>query len=157
MPGLDLAARLDRRFATGAGDGWRFSALPPDADTYRAGLRTLDAGARAALGGPFVALDPECQDALLTLLQRGDLKVPDSLGGRLDADQMRFWFEDLRADAARLWLAHPAALARIGFSGIGAGGDRPGAVADGLPGFCEVGLDAPETWEPRPACAGASR
>ena len=29
----------------------------------------------------------------------------------------------LRADAIKLWLAQPAALARIGFSGIGAGGD----------------------------------
>jgi hypothetical protein len=157
VPDLDLAARLDRRLATGAGDGWRFSALPPDANAYRAGLRTLDAGARAAVGKPFVVLDPESQDALLTLLQRGDLNVPDPLGGRLDADQMRFWFEDLRADAARLWLAHPAALARIGFSGIGAGGDRPAAIADGLPGFREVGLDAPEPWEPRPVHEEALR
>jgi hypothetical protein len=70
---------------------------------------------------------------------------------------MRFWFEDLRADAARLWLAHPAALARIGFSGIGAGGDRPGAIAAGLPGFHAVGLDAPEPWEPRAMQAGAAR
>jgi hypothetical protein len=64
---------------------------------------------------------------------------------------MRFWFEDLRADAVRLWLAHPAALARVGFSGIGAGGDRPGPIADGLPGFHEVGLDRAESWEIRPA------
>jgi hypothetical protein len=83
--------------------------------------------------------------------------VPESLGGRLDADRMRFWFEDLRADATKLWLAQPAALARIGFSGIGAGGDRPGAIAEGLPGFRDVGLDAPESWEPRPAQVEAAR
>jgi hypothetical protein len=149
-PGVDIAARLDKRLASGAGDGWRFVALPPDPEAYRAALRTLDAGARAAYGRPFVVLDGRDQDALLTLAQRGDLSVPETLGGRLDGDRMRFWFEDLRADAVRLWLAHPAALARVGFSGIGAGGDRPGPIADGLPGFHQVGLDAPEPWEPRP-------
>ena len=148
VPHLDLAARLDRRLASGEGDGWRFSALPPDAEAYRAALRTLDAAARAAHGRPFVAIDPDDQDAMLTLCARAELTVPEALGGRLDADRMRFWFEDLRADAVRLWLAHPAALGRIGFSGIGAGGDRPGDIAAGLPGFHAVGLDSPESWEP---------
>ncbi|WP_457104029.1 alpha/beta hydrolase [Methylobacterium sp. P5_C11] len=148
VPQPDLAARLDRRLASGAGDGWRFSALPADPEAYRAGLRTLDAAARAAQGRPFVSLDAANQDALLTLCQRAQLTVPDALGGRLDAVRMRYWFEDLRADAVRLWLGHPAALARIGFSGIGAGGDRPGEIADGLPGFHAVGLDDPEPWEP---------
>jgi len=157
VPGIDPAARLDRHLADDAGDGWRYAALPPDAEAYRAALRTLDAAARAAHGRPFLALDPEAQAALLVLTQRGDLTVPESLGGRLDADRMRFWFEDLRADATKLWLAQPAALARIGFSGIGAGGDRPGAIAEGLPGFHDVGLDAPEPWEPRPAQVEAAR
>ncbi|MGU3403646.1 alpha/beta hydrolase [Methylobacterium brachiatum] len=147
--GVDLAARIDRRLASGAGDGWRFVALPPDPEAYRAALRTLDAAARAAQGRPFTVLDGSSQDALLTLAERGALSVPEALGGQLDGDRMRFWFEDLRADAVRLWLGHPAALARVGFSGIGAGGDRPGPIADGLPGFHEVGLDAPEPWEPR--------
>ncbi|SDM43931.1 Pimeloyl-ACP methyl ester carboxylesterase [Methylobacterium phyllostachyos] len=150
MPGLDLAARIDRRLAAGAGDGWRFSALPPDPDAYRAALRTLDAAARAAHGRPFVVLDGTDQDALLTLCERAELTVLGLLGGRLDADRMRFWFEDLRSDAVRLWLGHPAALARIGFSGIGVGGDRPGEIARDLPGFRETGLDAPEPWEPKP-------
>ena len=150
VPGLDIAARLDRRLASGAGDGWRYLALPPDARAYRDGLRTLDAAARAAHATPFLALDGPGQDALLTLVQEGQLAVPGALGGRLDADAMRFWFEDLRADAARLYLAHPAALARLGFSGIGAGGDRPGVLADDLPGFHGPGLDAREDWEPTP-------
>ncbi|MEE7492563.1 alpha/beta hydrolase [Methylobacterium oryzae CBMB20] len=157
VPHLDLAARLDRRLASGDGDGWRFAALPPDAEAYRAALRTLDAAARAASGRPYVALDAAGQDALLTLCERAELTVPESLGGRLDPDRMRFWFEDLRADATRLWLGHPAALARIGFSGIGAGGDRTGAIADDLPGFHAVGLDAPEPWEPRSLRTEAGR
>lgn len=149
VPGLDVAARLDARLASGAGDGWRFIALPPDAQAYQAALRTLDAAARAANGRPFIVLEGAAQDALLTLAQKGELTVPEALGGKLDADRMRFWFEDARADAARLYLAHPAALARIGFSGIGAGGDRPEPLAADLPGFVKTGLDSPESWEPR--------
>lgn len=148
-PGLDIAARLDRRLAAGTGDGWRFLALPPDGQAYRAALRTLDAAARSARGRPFVALSEVEQDALLTLAQRGEFSVPPSLGGRLDADQIRFWFEDARADAVRLHLAHPAGLARMGFSGIGAGGDSRDPLASGLPGFVKTGLDSPEPWEPR--------
>jgi len=96
-----------------------------------------------------VALPAAEQDAFLTLAQKGKLSVPPALNGRLDADQMRFWFEDVRADAVRLHLAHPAGLARIGFSGIGAGGDSPEPIAAGLPGFVKTGLDSPEPWEPR--------
>lgn len=149
VPGLDVAARLDARLASGSGDGWRFVALPPDAQAYPAALRTLDAAARAAHERPFVGLDGEQQDALLTLSQKGDLTVPEALGGLLDADRMRFWFEDARADAVRLYLAHPGGLARIGFSGIGAGGDSPEPLAAHLPGFSSTGLDSPESWEPR--------
>lgn len=150
VAGLDVAARVDARLAAGGGDGWRFMALPADDKAYRAALRTLDAAARATHERPFVVLAGDRQDALLTLAQKGELTAPPSLGGRLDADRMRFWFEDARADAARLYLSHPAALARLGFSGIGAGGDSPAPIAQGLPGFANTSLDTPEPWEPKP-------
>ena len=56
---------------------------------------------------------------------------------------MSLWFEDLRSDAVRIYLAHPASLARIGFGGIGAGGDD----TDRMPGFVRVGIGDPEPWE----------
>lgn len=151
--GFDIAARLDARLASGAGDGWRFAALPPDAESYRAGLRSLDAAARAA-GAPFLARDGAGQDALLRAAQAGDLAVPD-MNDRsgLDAERMVLWFEDLRADAVRSYLGHPATLARIGFSGIGAGGsgavDDDGLAKD-LPGFVRT-AGPPESWEPEAA------
>ena len=151
--GFDIGARLDARLASGAGDGWRFARLPPDATSYRAGLRSLDAAARAE-GAPFLARDGEAQDALLRAAQEGRLAVPESQDPRLDTERMVLWFEDLRADAVRAYLAHPATLARLGFSGIGAGGT--GAPdADGLsrflPGFARTGRNDPEPWEPEPA------
>lgn len=134
---IDLAARIDARLASGAGDGWRFARLPPDPEAYRRALRTLDAAARAAHDAPFVALAAEAQEAMLGSLESG------AVSGDLDAEQMGFWFEDLRADVARTYLAHPVALARMNFSGIGAGGDT-----DPLPGFHAVGIGRREAWEP---------
>jgi pimeloyl-ACP methyl ester carboxylesterase len=134
---IDFAARIDARLASGAGDGWRFAQLPPDPEAYRRALRTLDAAARAAHDAPFVALEAEAQDALLGSLESG------AVSGDLDAEQMGCWFEDLRADVARTYLAHPVALARMNFSGIGAGGDT-----EPLPGFHAVGIDQREAWEP---------
>ncbi|MCJ2033420.1 alpha/beta hydrolase [Methylobacterium sp. J-068] len=137
---IDLAARIDARLASGAGDGWRFVRLPPDAEAYRLALRTLDAAARASHAKPFVTLDGAAQDALLRSLEAGEV------AGALDAEQMVLWFEDLRADVARTYLAHPVALARMNFGGIGAGGDTfP------LPGFHAVGIGEREDWEPSAA------
>ncbi|MGU3362568.1 alpha/beta fold hydrolase [Methylobacterium sp. M6A4_1b] len=134
---IDFAARIDARLASGAGDGWRFARLPPDPEAYRCALRTLDAAARAAHDAPFVVLEAEAQDAMLGSLETG------AVSGDLDAEQMGFWFEDLRADVARTYLAHPVALARMSFGGIGAGGDT-----DPLPGFRAVGIGQRESWEP---------
>jgi pimeloyl-ACP methyl ester carboxylesterase len=106
-------------------------------EAYRRALKTLDAAARAAHDAPFVALEAEAQDALLGSLEAG------AVSGDLDAEQMGCWFEDLRADVARTYLAHPVALARMNFSGIGAGGDT-----EPLPGFHEVGIGQREAWEP---------
>lgn len=40
---------------------------------------------------------------------------------------MNCWFEELRGEAVRTYLAHPAGLAVIGFTGIGAGATTPTA------------------------------
>ncbi len=135
--GIDLAARVDAQLAAGQGDGWRCADLPADADAYRAGLRTLD----ATTGQPFHSLPGERQDALLT--QVADGSSPATGPGLLDANQMRLWFADVRADAVRLYVAHPATLARMGYSGIGYGGDgEPKA------GFHRIGAGEREAWEP---------
>lgn len=134
---IDLGARIDAMLAAGQGDGWRFAALPPDAEAYRAALRTLGAHG-------FAALDVHRQDEALRLIAAGGL--PDRTPaepGLLDAEQMRLWFEDLRADAVRLYVGHPATLARMGYSGIGNGGDGPR-----LSGFTAVGAGMREAWEP---------
>ena len=138
-PAIDLAARIDAGLAVNGGDGWRFADLPPDPDAYRAGLRTLD----RADGLPFCKLPPSQQDALLHRAASGELGATGP--GVLTPDQMKLWFEDVRADAVRSYVAHPATLARMGYSGIGYGGD-----GEPKSGFDKIGLDERETWEPEP-------
>ncbi len=142
---IDLARRIDAMLADGGGDGWRFAALPPDMEAYRRGLATLDAVACSTDGQGFAALDPAARDLLLQSVAAGSIALatgPDP-AARLDAAQMRLWFQDVCADVTRLYASHPATMARIGYSGIGYGGDQ-----QRLPGFREVGIGAREIWEP---------
>jgi len=47
-------------------------ALVSARETYRSGLMALDAHARASMGAPFSALDPQVQDAVLTDIEKTD-------------------------------------------------------------------------------------
>ncbi len=136
---IDLAARIDAMLASGIGDGWRYDRLPPDRQAYQDGLATLDQRARAKHDADFAVLDAAAQDAMLREIAAG--AAGDA--GVLDAQQMRLWFEDVRADAVKLYVAHPATLARIGYSGTFYGGD--GARKQG---FVRIGAGEREDWEP---------
>lgn len=149
-PRIDIAARMDEGLATTAGDGWRFVDLPPDQECYRRGLDTLRHRAEATHGTSFETLTAERQDALLATLPGGkDAPDPAEAPGLLSPHQMALWFEDVRANTVRVYMSHPLAMARIGFSGIGYGGDGPR-----LQGFETVGLGQTESWEPEVMEAG---
>ena len=149
-PRIDIAARIDEGLATTPGDGWRFADLPPDRESYRRGLDTLDGQARATRGRTFAALALADQDALLARLLEGkgsEMQAPAP--NELSPHQMALWFEDVRANAARVYMSHPLVMARVGYSGIGYGGD-----GERLQGFTTVGPGETEPWEPRPMEAG---
>ena len=137
---IELAARIDTQLHSDTGDGWRFDILPTDREAYRAALQTLDSVAHREHGQIFENLDAAQQDDFLERVADGRL---ESSSDGLGAQQMRSWFEELRADAVRAYLADLRTLARIGYSGIANGGD-------GTPksGFARVGLGERETWEP---------
>ena len=142
---IAIAARIDAMLASGEGDGWRFALLPPDAEAYRIALRTLQKAARAAHGCDFESLDGRHQDGLLERVAEGQLAA---LGAAADepsfsAQQMKLWFEDLRGDAVKIFVAHPATLARMGYSGIANGGD-----GERKQGFVHLAAGEREPWEP---------
>ncbi len=145
---LDLAVNIDRQLSEGLGNGWRYDVLPCDADAYRDGIRTLDAVAKSIYGAAFAALSEDKQDAILESAAGGQLGNALDLGTSsmptppLTGEQMKRWFEEVRGDLVRVYVAHPATLARIGFSGIG-----DGAESQTMPGFVQLGLGQRESWE----------
>jgi hypothetical protein len=143
---IDLAARLDAQLHAGQGDGWRFAKLPDDGRAYMQGVSVLEHEARARHGHGFAELADHLQDELLARAARGDLD--GAVSGLLNGAQMQLWFEDVRSDAVKLYVSHPATLARMGYSGIGYGGD-----GDIKPGFNLIGLGERESWEPMPETA----
>jgi hypothetical protein len=148
---IDLAVRLDAMMADSGGNGWRYEALPTDPDAYILGLDTLNAVAAAEHGGrPFAALDGGERDRLVEGMAA---EQPfDAPGAPLDAGRLALWFEEVRSDAVRLFVAHPATMARLGYSGIANGG----AAGAGFEGFGRIGLAEREPWEPTtPAEAAA--
>lgn len=142
-PAIDLAARIDTMMAEATGNGWRYEALPTDPEAYQVGLATLDDLAAQAHGQPFAALDGARADALLRRIDEGDAGIEAE--GRFDTKQMTLWFEELRSDAVRIYVGHPAVMARIGYSGIANGG--PGGAA--FRGFRRIGIGEREAFEPR--------
>ncbi len=123
---VDLAGFVLATLASGKGNGWRYAVLPEDLTAYRQGLDQL-------AEHHFADLAPEAQDACLRELS--------SLPGSPDAR----WFEELRGDLTEAYVAHPATLARIGYSGIGVGGAHTPHQ-----GFVLLGPNQRETWEPEP-------
>ncbi len=142
---IAIEARIDAMLAAGEGDGWRFALLPPDAEAYRIALRTLQEAARAAHGCDFEALDARHQDELLERTAAGQLVVSgaDRHQPPFSSQQMKLWFEDLRGDAVKIYVAHPATLARLGYSGIANGGD-----GERKQGFVLLSAGEREPWEP---------
>lgn len=136
---VDVAGAFDRRLGTGAGDGWRYDALPPDAQAHARGLRGLDETARALRGAGFLETDDAGRDAVLAAVQAGD--PPGAAWEGLPA---ALWFEELLAALVEIDYAHPSAQDEIGYAGFA---DRPGWTA--------IGLGEREDREPRPLGDGA--
>ncbi len=128
---IDLAAGLDKTLAEAKGDGWRYAILPSDLEAYRIGLKLLSEFSAKLSAVPFFRLSHGAQDSLLNAITCGRLCSP-----KLD---LKLWFEDLRAEATKIYVSHPHTLANIGYSGI----------ADDPNGFVLIGIGQREEWEPK--------
>lgn len=131
-PILDLAAALDARLAAGAGDGWRYAALPPDAELHALGARGIEESARERHGRGFAELNGDEQDAVLGLIEAG--VPPGPVWARIDAAR---YFEELLALLVDIFYAHPLAQDEIGYAGM----------ADAR-GWTAIGLNEREDHEP---------
>lgn len=106
---VDLPGLLDERLAAGAGKGWRYDDLPPDADMYRLGMDGCDESAKALYSSPFHQLPAVQQDELLSAIQHGT--APGTAWQAVPAPR---FFEELLAVLAELYYSHPAVKQLIG-------------------------------------------
>ena len=131
---IPLAPAIDQRLADGRADGWRYDALPPDREAYRMGLGGIQEIAQAQFQTDFMNLEAAQQDAVLHTLAGGH--PPGSAWQTLDAGR---FFEELLAELAATYYAHPLAQEEIGYVGM----------AD-LPAWTKIGLNEKEDREPKP-------
>ncbi len=136
--GIDVAGPIDARLADGSGDGWRYDALPPDGDAYRAGIAGFDQAAQALFGQGFTRLLAVNQDEVVQAVQDGS--PPGAAWQHLPAAR---FFEELLAEATEVHFAHPLAQESIGYAGM----------AD-APGWQRIGLNEREDREPSPSPSG---
>ena len=122
---VDIVAAIDARLAGERTDGWRYDALPPDAEAIGRGLTGLDEAAWLRHALDFTDLTPARQDALLRLVQSGT--VPGETWRTLPPQR---WFEDVLTEACEIYYADPVAQDGIGYRGY----------AD-LPAWQAIGLD----------------
>lgn len=131
---VDIAGTLDARLADDARDGWRYDAMPSDRDAMLLGLTGLDETGQVLFGDVFAHLAPPGQDAVLAAVRAGS--APGAVWTRLPA---RLWFEELLAEVAEIWMAHPIGQEAVGYVGF----------ADAH-GWRRIGLDEHEAIEPAP-------
>lgn len=131
----DIANRVEVSIQNGQGDGWRFADLPEDAEVWPLALQTLE---RCCAGFAKSSWDIQAQVLLATA--EGTLQVP--AGAPLTGGQMKQWFEDARADLARIWASLPSTWAEMGYDGFAVGGS--GVV---LQGYGATSADGVEPWQ----------
>jgi hypothetical protein len=112
-PSVPVAALIDMKLFHDGRDGYRDARLPPIRDAWRIGLAALDAESRHAYGAAFADIDATQQRALVTRMQRGELK--DAAWEGMPSDV----FFSLRVlhDVGSAYYAHPQAWNEMGFGG----------------------------------------
>lgn len=139
----ELATRVEAALVEGRGDGWRFAELPSDLEAWPRGLTTLQAWA-----GDFPGSSTAEQDAWLDHMAACTYADTSGTEGLLSPDQMRHWFEDVRAETVRTWMSLPQTMARIGYDGFAVGGDAPRKQ-----GYVQTAADTIEPWQITPGAS----
>ncbi len=112
-PPIPVAALVDHKLHLAQSDGYRLAGTPRDAEAWRLGLRALDAEAAAAFGAHFHTLSDKEQDALLSRMQKGELRSAAWAGMASDS----FFKMRLARDLVLAFYAHPIAWNEIGWGG----------------------------------------
>ncbi|MDP9352506.1 MAG: gluconate 2-dehydrogenase subunit 3 family protein [Chloroflexota bacterium] len=109
---IPIAPYIDRRLATGEGDGYRYQEVPWHDEAYRLGLAGIEEASQVKFGQPFVDLDSDRQDQVLAAIEDGD-----PLGESWRRLPAKRFFRLLLQDIVEVYYSHPVAWNEIGFQG----------------------------------------
>jgi hypothetical protein len=107
---IDLALSIDQQLHRDLGSGWRYAALPPNAEAYRMALGLLKVRIDRLRSDEGAAPTPA---EVLHLLEAVQGKEHDSSEFALS-----LWFENCKTDLVRLWLGAPHTMARMQYAGF---------------------------------------
>lgn len=139
-PPVPLVALLDAKLVENWGDGFREGDMPYMREAWRQGLAATEAESAARHDGRrFATLDADQQDALLGMMQRGELSDPlwDGLGAK------DFFAKRVLSDVPGLYYGHPTAWSEMGFGG-------PASPR----GYVRMEIDRRDPWEAAEAGRG---
>ncbi len=136
---IPVAAMVDEKMYTNAGDGYRYASLPPMRETWRQGLAALDAEVSDRHSLRFHELEPLQQDAILKAVQDG--KVTNRAWR--DLPPKSFFTKRLLHDVVSSYYAHPTSWNEIGFGG-------PASPR----GYVRMNFDRRDPWEASEARPG---
>ena len=136
---VPLAAMVDEKMYSNAGDGYRYAELPPMREAWRRGLAALDAESIDRHRRRFHELDPLDQDAVLTAVQNGTVKNR----AWHDLPPKSFFTKRVLHDIVSSYYAHPRSWNEIGFGG-------PASPR----GYVRMNYDRRDPWEASEARPG---
>jgi hypothetical protein len=112
-PPIPLPSYIDDKMLTHGEIGTRIAPMPYDGQAWRIALGALHAEAMTAHGVSFYELSDADADALLHLMQKGELHDP-AWG---DVPPKLFFAKRILTDIPAAYYAHPTAWSEIGFGG----------------------------------------
>lgn len=130
---VPLAIMFEKEVAQGKGKGWRYNELPPLKEAMKGGMKAIDAEARALHQTAFVSLSSKQKEAVLTAVQKGNVKA--SAWNDLPSD---LFFTEMLVTATEIYYSHPLAKEEIGDASFADEG-----------GWHQIGLNNLEDREPR--------
>jgi len=111
-PRVPVAEMVDRKYAQGKLDGYRYDDMPDDRETWHLVLQGVDEVARRRFGRPFHQLGVEAREGICQDFSEGLLQ-----GGAWDALNVKRAFSVVMRGVASQFYSHPWAWNEIGFGG----------------------------------------
>src|SRR5688500_88568 len=113
VPSYFVPSEIDKRLASGGGNGWRYSKMPADGEAYLCGLNELDRIASDEVGRDFTGVEKNDQIEILKRFR------DEQVGGTIF--DHRLFFEELLTELAEIFYSHPLAQEEIGYVGYADG------------------------------------